>query len=403
MTPRLEPAIRTELRLNVSAIAAASLLAMPTASLYDAVLAEAERNAALVVRHRPICSRCGRRLAGGCASCGPAVLDAEPVAAVSTWEQLRGDALAAAPTRLSGVVTAVLATLDERGLLTTAARDRLLATGTSQADLDQAIDTIREVGPPGVASASPAEGLLAQLDHAPLGPADRALAHRLLTVHAARLEDGDLAGITAAEGCAPEVVRDLLARLSRLLRPYPCLDDGATGPPPRPPDLIFVADGEAVRAVVTEAEALTLEVDPDQSPAAVHDARTLVSRVSRRWTMLRRLGDLLAEHHATPLLAGSTAFPPLTQAGAAARLGVHESTVSRAVAHRDARLVTGQVIELSRMFGTHHDARAAVAELCAAIPRQSDRRIAELLAARGIVLSRRTVAKYRLDSGRLPR
>lgn len=397
--PRLEPAARAELRtrLNVSAIAAASLLAMPTAALCDIVLAEAERNAALVVRHRPICSRCGRRLAGGCAGCGPAaVLDTEPAAAVSVWEQLRGDALAAAPTRLSGVVTAVLAALDERGLLTTAARDRLLATGTSRADLQSAIDAIREVGPPGVASASPVDGLLAQLDHAPLGPAERELARRLFTVHAGRLEDGDLAGIAAAEDCAPEAVQGLLARLRRLLRPYPCLDDGATGPPPRPPDLIFVAHGEVVRAVVTEAEALTIEVDPGQSPAAVQDARTLVSRVARRWALLQRLGELLAEHHAAPLLAGSTAFPPLTQARAAARLGVHESTVSRAVTHRDARLVTGQVIELGRMFGTHHDARAAVAELCAAIPRQSDRRIAELLAARGIVLSRRTVAKYRL-------
>jgi RNA polymerase sigma-54 factor len=200
----------------------------------------------------------------------------------------------------------------------------------------------------------------------------------------------------------------LLTRLGRLLRPYPRLGDGEPGPVPRPPDLVFEAHGGTVRAVLTEPEVLDLDVDPGYLAAAgrlaaarggVRDARTMIGRIQHRWSMLQRLGDLLGEHHAQPLLAGSTAFPPLTQAQAAGRLRVHESTISRAVAHRHARLVSGQLITLRRMFGAHHDARAAVAELCSATPRPPDRRVVELLAARGIVLSRRAVTKYRLALG----
>ncbi|HEU5473661.1 MAG TPA: hypothetical protein VFV67_23690 [Actinophytocola sp.] len=411
--PSVQAAPRAELRtrVSVSTMVSATLLAMPAGDLRDAVLAEADRNPALVVRQRPVCPRCGRGLAAGaCPRCGSAARggDVEPAATVSAWHALHRDARLAAPRALAGAVATVLAALDERGLLTAAARRDVLRHGVGPAQLDAVIEVLRAVGPPGVAAATPAESLLVQLGAAPLRPAERALARRLLTVHAGWLEAGELARIAAAEDCSPEVVRTLLTRLGRLLRPYPGLGDGPSRPAPRPPDLIFEVAGGRVRALVTESEGLALDVDPGYLAAAgrlasvrdgMRDARTVISRVQRRWSMLQRLGDLLGEHHAPALLAGSTAFAPLTQTKAAQRLRVHESTISRAVAHRHARLVSGQLIALRRMFGTNHDARAAVAELCSTVPRPPDRRVVELLAARGIVLSRRAVAKYRLELG----
>ena len=80
-------------------------------------------------------------------------------------------------------------------------------------------------------------------------------------------------------------------------------------------------------------------------------------------------------------------------------MGVHESTISRAVAHRRASLVNGHIVALDAMFGSNQDAYAAVAELCTARPRPPDREVADVLAGRGIVISRRTVAKYRRALG----
>jgi RNA polymerase sigma-54 factor len=412
-TPRLE--IRAHVSVSTVVLAvSATLLAMPSAELCESMLTEAKRNPALLVRQRPVCHRCLRVLvAGACPRCGGTSAHSrttEPIASVSAWEQLRSDALTVAPRALADVITAVLTALDDRGLLPAAARDVLQANGVEPDRLAHAVQVLREVGPPGIAAADPAESLVVQLESAPLDTAERELARRLLTVHAGLIADGDLVRAAELEGCAPAAIESVLGRLRRLLRPYPGFGEPGSVPvPPAPPDLIFEPDGAGVRARITERETLDLSVDPgyaqvladgrstgpDTVRAQLRDAGTVIRRVHRRWSMLQGLGDLLAEHHADHLLAGSLAFRSLTQAQAAQRLAVHESTISRAVAHRCARLVSGEVVPLRRMFGANHDVRAAVAELCATVPRPSDRVIAELLAERGIVVSRRAVNKYR--------
>ena len=393
LTVRPEARAEVRVEVNVSALISATLLALPTPELRATLLAEAQENPVLVVRRFPVCRRCARRLVGNsCPRCGGAVDrgPVEPVAGVSAWEQLRVDARAAAPKHLLDAVLAVLCGLDERGLLTTETRETLLRQGIP---VDPAITILRAVGPPGIAAATPAESLVVQLDDCPLPRAERDLARRLLTGHAEALANGDLAGIAAAENCPPATIEALLARLRRLLRPYPGLG-ATTEPPAAPPDLVFEADGDRITARVTEREALEVTVDSG-SAQHLRDARTVLARVEHRWTLLQRLADLLAEHHAETLLAGSLAFRPLTRARAAAELGVHESTVSRAVAHRHARLVNGELITLGRMFGTNHDVRALIGRLCGQAPRPSDQRVVRLLAEHGITLSRRAVTKHR--------
>ena len=387
----IRPEIRVE--VNVSALISATLLALPTPELHATLLAEAHDNPLLVVRQFPVCRRCARRLVGNsCPRCGSAVErgPVEPAAGVSAWEQLRLDARAAAPKHLVDAVLAVLCTLDERGLLTTEARETLLRHAIP---VDPAIAILREVGPPGIAAATPAESLLVQLDDCPLPGPERDLARRLLTVHAEALANGDLTTIATTENCPPATIQALLARLRRLLRPYPGLG-ATTEPVTAPPDLRFEADGDRITAMVTEREALDVRIDP--GPARqIRDAKTVLARVELRWSLLQRLGDLLADRHADQLRAGSLAFRPLTQSRAARELGVHESTISRAVAHRHARLVNGELITLGRMFGTNHDVRALIGRLCRQAPRPSDQRVVLLLAEHGITLSRRAVTKHR--------
>ena len=103
----------------------------------------------------------------------------------------------------------------------------------------------------------------------------------------------------------------------------------------------------------------------------------------------------------------------MTMKDVADTLGVHESTVSRAVANKYAELPTG-VIAL-RSFFTARSARTdtgedvAAAKAKSAIERfikgedpkkpLSDQKLCTLLKSKGIELSRRTVMKYREQLG----
>lgn len=418
-TLEIGPALRVE--ATAAVVLGVRLLALPGVALDRELRAAAERNPAFVARELPACTRCGRRLATGrCPGCNrSAPLRPEPgdvPAAVSAWEQLRCDLLAALPTRLAGAAMTVLAALDERGLI----RQQEVAALPAGV-LETVLAALREVGPLGIGAATVEECLLLQLEAAPLSPAERAMARLVLTEHVAQLAEGGAVAAARAVGCPPARMADLLVRLGRLLRPYPglgSLTSVSDGPPRQPPDLVFERHDDGVRAVVSERERWVVEVDadyrqalasaqagarPDELAAVraqLRDAATLVDQVHRRWALLTRLGGLLAQVHGATLLAGSTAFAPLTQATAAARLGVHASTVSRAVRHRSARLLDGSVVPLRRLFGAHHDVRAAVAELASREPRPSDRAIAAALAERGYHIARRTVAKYRHELSR---
>jgi RNA polymerase sigma-54 factor len=69
------------------------------------------------------------------------------------------------------------------------------------------------------------------------------------------------------------------------------------------------------------------------------------------------------------------------------------------VKDRVVRLPDGTLTAFAALFGPGNDIRMALHALMATEPRCSDQRLADLLAAQGIVIARRTVAKYRSESG----
>jgi len=116
----------------------------------------------------------------------------------------------------------------------------------------------------------------------------------------------------------------------------------------------------------------------------------------------------LLRQQAAFLEFGDSALRPLTLREVAAEIGLHESTVSRAVARKYARTPRG-TIPLRSFFasgietGSGGEAsstaiQAMIRQLIEAEnPRKplSDARLAETLKATGVPVARRTVAKYR--------
>jgi RNA polymerase sigma-54 factor len=100
---------------------------------------------------------------------------------------------------------------------------------------------------------------------------------------------------------------------------------------------------------------------------------------------------------------GVAALRPLTRADVARELGIHESTVGRAVSGRYVELPRGRIVPFSHFFRASRSAEETLARIVVEEARpRSDNELAELLAARGFSVARRTVAKYRSRLGILP-
>jgi RNA polymerase sigma-54 factor len=93
----------------------------------------------------------------------------------------------------------------------------------------------------------------------------------------------------------------------------------------------------------------------------------------------------------------------MTRAKLAERLSVHESTVSRAVAHKSVALPDGRIIPLARFFDRSLPVRDRIREITKLEEKPlTDDQIVEILSHDGIKVARRTVAKYRSMEGILP-
>ena len=142
--------------------------------------------------------------------------------------------------------------------------------------------------------------------------------------------------------------------------------------------------------------------------------RRLIDLVAQRQATLLAVAQAIADAQPGFFRNGPAGLRPLTMAQIAAKVGVHETTVSRAVGGKYARTPFG-LAELRSFFvgglatATGEDASVASAKamLKAMVEAEdpasplSDQQLAKRFAGRGIRLARRTVAKYR-DLLRIP-
>ena len=145
----------------------------------------------------------------------------------------------------------------------------------------------------------------------------------------------------------------------------------------------------------------------------LQEARWLLKGLQARGETLLKVMQCVMRHQAGFLEFGDQALRPLTLREVAAEVGLHESTVSRAVARKYARTPRG-TLPLRAFFSSGVDTgdgeasstaiQALIRRLVAAEdPRRplSDARLADALKAAGVPVARRTVAKYR-EALRIP-
>jgi RNA polymerase sigma-54 factor len=146
----------------------------------------------------------------------------------------------------------------------------------------------------------------------------------------------------------------------------------------------------------------------------LQEARWLVKNIHQRFDTILRVAQAIVERQREFFTHGEVAMRPLVLREIAEVLGLHESTISRVTTQKYMLTPTG-TFELKYFFGSHVATdtggaasstaiRALLKQLVAAEDVQqplSDSRLAEMLGEQGIVVARRTVAKYR-ESLRIP-
>ena len=139
--------------------------------------------------------------------------------------------------------------------------------------------------------------------------------------------------------------------------------------------------------------------------------------LERRQETLQKLLEIIAQRQADYFSQGPSALRPLTMTEVAGQVGVHETTIGRAVANKYVRTPHG-VVPLRFFFATAlggvNDFEPAVANtrakeiLAEIVGREnpakpySDAALEEMLRERGIPIARRTISKYRAELGILP-
>lgn len=151
-----------------------------------------------------------------------------------------------------------------------------------------------------------------------------------------------------------------------------------------------------------------------QLSAQLQEARWLLKNVQQRFDTILRVSQAIVERQIGYFNHGEIAMQPLVLREIADQLGLHESTVSR-VTTQKYMLTPYGLVELKYFFGSHVSTdsggqasstaiRALIKQLVASEDSKkpiSDSQIADLLGQQGIVVARRTVAKYR-ESLKIP-
>lgn len=310
--------------------------------------------------------------------------------------------------------------VDEDGYLAQEDLDGLSAMKIPQALVDQALDTLQSLDPPGVGARSLSECLLLQLSRRPeASPAAMDIAARFLP----ELGRKHYAAIAQKLGTTVEAVRAAEAVISSL-EPHPGRAFQSEEPPAYVRPDVFVAELEGEwKVLLNEYYLPRVSVNDyylrllkssdeketrDYLRQKLRQARWLLDSLERRGSTLRRCAEAVLEAQ-RPFFAGETGtLAPMTLSSLAESLALHPSTVSRAVRGKYLQCRRG-TYPLRYFFSLPVSGgvsrQAAKQSLLTLIREEnrdrpySDQDLCRLLAGRGIFVARRTVTKYRLELG----
>src|ERR1700732_3383591 len=320
------------------------------------------------------------------------------------------------------IAETVIGNLDENGYLT-ATLDEIAQSGNySTEDVEEALAMVQEFDPPGTGARTLEECLLLQLKV--IDP-QNTLAQQIVAEHLKLLQNNQLKEVARALNRPVELVKRAVDVIKRL-DPRPGLRYNRTEPRLVEPDVQFrKVDGEW-QAFMNDDDLPQLRLNPTYRrllarDAADRDVRNyvkerftaaiqLMKNIEQRKHTIIRVCHSILRRQSDYLDYGPDHLKPMMIKEVAEEVGVHPSTVSRAVANKYVHTPQG-VLELRYFFSESVNGPQGGEMSLLSLKRRvkkmiededtshplTDEQITKKLSDEGIHVTRRTVAKYRED------
>jgi RNA polymerase sigma-54 factor len=287
-------------------------------------------------------------------------------------------------------------------------------------ELRTALALVQSLDPVGVGARSASECLALQIRRMPGVPmVTRRMALKIVEGYLSWFAQREFNKLKKALDCDDEDLREAQAVI-RQCNPHPGAAFASNVSDYVVPDVIVrrAKGGWAVmlnpevmpRLRVNSVYASLLKQGKSESQmgAQLQEAKWLIKNMRQRFDTILRVSEAIVERQKNFFSHGAVAMRPLVLREIADTLGLHESTISR-VTTQKYMLTPHGMFELKYFFGSHVATeaggeasstaiRALIAQLTGAEdPKNplSDSKIAEMLGEQGMVIARRTVAKYR--------
>ena len=288
-------------------------------------------------------------------------------------------------------------------------------------DLTIALKYLQSLDPSGVGARSLSESLSLQLEALPKDTPYRKQALQIVTQHLDTFAARDYFRLKKLLRCDDDALRGIQSLIISLKpRPAASFSDGETR---------YVIPDVVVRKIkglwvtslnpeampklrINRMYADILHRNRDASfqqlAGQLQEAKWLIKNVQQRFDTILRVSQAIVDRQRHFFEHGEVAMRPLVLREIADTLGLHESTVSRVTTQKFMLTARG-IFELKYFFGSHvttETGGACSATAIRALLKQmvgeedrrkplSDSQISEILGKQGIVVARRTIAKYR--------
>jgi RNA polymerase sigma-54 factor len=316
----------------------------------------------------------------------------------------------------------IIANLDWRGCLEHPLEEIVASMGTDVTlpQAEEALGIVQQLEPRGVGARNLEECLLLQLDQR---RPDYALLARLIREHFDDILKNRYPQIAKAVGCSMEELKAAIEEIGKL-NPIPGALFGEEPAPHVLPDLRVELIGGEYRVILEDSALPSLRIcgyyarrlqQKDLDPQTetylkekFQSARWLIDAIQQRRSTLFNITSSIVETQKEFLDKGPMFLKPLKMQDTADRVGVHVSTVSRAMAGKYIQTPRG-IYSLKHFFtggvekqdGEFESWEVVRQKLLQVIQNEdkstplSDEEIAAVLLRQGIDIARRTVSKYR--------
>lgn len=320
------------------------------------------------------------------------------------------------------ICEAIVGDIDDNGYLQSGVEDIARRLGAPVEEVERMLALVQTLSPVGVGSRNAKECLLIQLSR--LGKKD-SLAYRIVDGHLEELSSKKYRQIAKALKASPLLVQKA-AELISTLEPKPGRIFSSEFAQYITPD-VFVEKGPDDFTVILNDDRIphlrisnlyrNMVADPSTEKSTksyirdkIKGGQWLIRNIGQRQQTIYNIASEIVRRQIAFFDAGISHIKPLTMQEVADSLGIHESTVSRAIANKYMQTPHG-LFDMKYFFSAGVNSQSGVSVSVNTIkstirqminaedPKKplSDQQIIDTLAAKGLKLARRTITKYRKE------